>query len=393
MSLIDAAERFAALDRSAVMLDTRQCLHTHGRHAACEACFAICPCEAITPGKPPSLDSAKCKDCLACLPACPTGAFSADDAVPALMRLAPNLEQHSLELACARNPASASGTSEQGPVVTVKGCLAGIGTGAYMALAALGLEHITVRVEACAGCEWAHVLPQIETQVRHAQQMLAAWGRSDVVSISAEPGTHVLPVWTADNPPLSRRDLFRMMAHQGQVAIARAMENGERATGRRPGRDRIRMVGAVTHLPAPEAEPGLELRELGYASVTVSEACSACGACAKACPTQALTFEKDEDSTRFALKFTAGACVACGLCAHVCLPDALRMGEPAPLAGTFQPAAQTLQEGELVKCKRCGAMIARRGERELCDVCDYRRLHPFGSKMPPGMQPAGDNRQ
>ncbi len=397
MSLIDAAEGLAAIDRSAVMLDSTRCLHIHERNAACEACFEVCPCDAITRGKPPTLDSAKCQNCLACLTVCPTGAYSADDAVPSLLRLSPHLEENSMELVCGKNPAPASGAWEHGMVVLVQGCLAGLGTGAYMALAALGLGRITVRSEACPGCEWRKCLPQIEVQVEHARRLLAAWDKTEVISIAAPDGTSTLPVWDSDNPPLSRRDLFRMMAHQGQVALSRAMENGQHTPGRRPGRDRLRTVAAVVHLPVPEHEPALDLRDLGFASVTVSEACSACGACAKACPTEGLIFEKDEDNTRFALKFLPRNCIACGLCVRVCMPEALSIGQPSPLLGSCINESATLQEGKLVKCTHCGVMMAKRGEHKVCEVCDYRRTHPFGSVLPPGARRiavgGGDNRR
>ncbi len=81
MSLIDAAERFAAMDHSAIVLDNARCLHSLELNSACEACFAICPVQAVAPGKPPVLDAQKCESCLACLTVCPVGAFSADDAV------------------------------------------------------------------------------------------------------------------------------------------------------------------------------------------------------------------------------------------------------------------------------------------------------------------------
>src|SRR5512140_3117491 len=56
VSLIGAAERFAAMDRSAIVFDGARCLHSLDRNSACEACFALCPADAITVGKPPVLD-------------------------------------------------------------------------------------------------------------------------------------------------------------------------------------------------------------------------------------------------------------------------------------------------------------------------------------------------
>jgi len=103
MRILNVAERFAALDRSAVILDKESCLHNQNRFSGCEACFDICPVQAIHPGKPPSLDSEKCESCLACLTVCPMGAYSADDAVASLLNAVTRLEGSELEVLCEKN--------------------------------------------------------------------------------------------------------------------------------------------------------------------------------------------------------------------------------------------------------------------------------------------------
>jgi ferredoxin len=387
VSLIGAAERFAAMDRSTIALDSARCLHSVDRNAKCDACFALCPVDAITPGKPPVLDAERCEGCLACLPACPVGAYSADDAVPALLNSAAHIESGIVELLCALNPQPEKGASANSIGVRVRGCLAGLGTGAYVALAPFGLEQVVLRTESCDECQWAPLHRTIDSQVERAQEFLSGWEKADSIGTCAGTAEMVTrPTWNADNPPLSRRELFRMLAHQGQVAMARAMDNGVRTTGRHPGRDHIRMLGGVQHLPAPQDEARIHLGEYGFATVSVSDACSACGACGRACPTQALTFEKDEDGTTFTLKFSARLCIACDLCAKVCVPQAVTVNHDPGFAEVFGVGEVKLLEGELIKCRRCGALTAKRGDDQLCDLCEYRRTHPFGSMLPPGLQ-------
>ena len=154
MSFLSAAERFAAIDHSEVVLDAQQCLHSHDQFSACEACFEICPVDAIQPGKPPALDTDKCQDCLACLPVCPVGAYSADDAVQSLLTCATRLETKTVELICASHGSAEMGLSTEATGILLRGCLAGLGAGTYVALAAIGLEHIVLRVDACANCPW-----------------------------------------------------------------------------------------------------------------------------------------------------------------------------------------------------------------------------------------------
>ncbi len=56
MSLFDAAERFAAMDRSQVILDPKRCLHSLDQNSTCSACLGLCPENAILEGKPPSTE-------------------------------------------------------------------------------------------------------------------------------------------------------------------------------------------------------------------------------------------------------------------------------------------------------------------------------------------------
>ena len=47
MSLLDAAERFASLDRSQVLLEPKRCLHAQDQFSECAACFEVCPAGAV----------------------------------------------------------------------------------------------------------------------------------------------------------------------------------------------------------------------------------------------------------------------------------------------------------------------------------------------------------
>ena len=289
MNLFNIADKFAALDRSDVTLESGRCLHSKYRFSDCAACAEICPANAITKGKPPVLNLKACQGCLACLPVCPVGAFTADDAVAPLLNAVTHLEGAALELLCDRNPRAELGFSENSTGIRVRGCLAGLGPGAYLALAAFDLEHILVRTDACSACVWETLGGQVEAQVNQARQLLGGWGKAEILeTVSKLENPVERPLWKATNPPLSRRDLFLLAARQGQIAIARSIEDGQPRSGHRPGRDRLRILGAVAHLPTPESMETFGLGELDFATLSVSDDCTACGACARACPTSSV---------------------------------------------------------------------------------------------------------
>jgi Fe-S-cluster-containing hydrogenase component 2 len=382
VSLLDAAERFASLDRSQVLLETRHCLHSQDQYSDCAACFEVCPVDAITIGRPPSLDVEKCQSCLSCIPACPVGAYRADDDVSHLFNCASHVEDQIVELICGLHPHPEIGTDTESIGIQIHGCLAGLGTGAYVALSALGLNRLSLLTDACSACKWHPLSPEIHRQVERANRFLSAWERDDSITCMDKIALPVeRPLWNAKNPPLSRRDLFRMLARQGQIAMARAMENGITSSRRQPGRDRLRLVSAVSHLPEPVAN--VDLHEFGFATLTISNSCNACGACGKSCPTEALHFEMDTNETTFSISFSAQNCIGCDICAHVCLPDAISINHTPTFEQVFGTREPVIAEsGSMVRCERCKTLMAAREGVMVCSLCEYRRTNPFGSMMP-----------
>jgi ferredoxin len=388
VSLFSIAERFSALDHSALVLNMERCLHSQDRFSGCQACFEICPVSAIMPGKPPSLNPEKCAKCMACLMACPVGAYSADDEVTTLLAAAKRLEGGPLELLCERNPRPTLGASKADTAIRIKGCLAGLGSGAYLVLAVLGHEHILVRTDACSACEWASLPGQVEAQVSHARQVLEGWGKdSSLACVSGLESPVERPFWEAANPPLSRRDIFQTAVRQGRATLARAVDEwGTSPSDRQPGRDRLRIQNALKHLPAPQpARPG-SLKGMDFAWVSVSEACTACGVCARICPTSALQFGKYAGETAFQLTFQAAKCVGCDMCMHVCGPAAMNIDHDPTFARIFSQENVIIRAGGLIKCKKCGAPTVALPGVELCPLCEFRRTHPFGSMLPPGLK-------
>jgi ferredoxin len=122
---------------------------------------------------------------------------------------------------------------------------------------------------------------------------------------------------------------------------------------------------------------------LYFATLTISDSCTACGACGKACPTEALRFEKNEDAMAFSISFSAQNCVACDLCDHVCLPDAISLNYAPAYEEVFGAKETVIAEsGSLIRCERCKTFLAKREGTKLCPLCEYRRTHPCGSMLP-----------
>lgn len=93
-------------------------------------------------------------------------------------------------------------------------------------------------------------------------------------------------------------------------------------------------------------------------SVEIGEACTACGMCAEACPTDALVFESGGEGV--ALTFDAVRCVACGMCIPPC-PErhhgAIQLVKTVDL-GRLNQGRIVLHQEATPRCERCGSPIA-----------------------------------
>lgn len=94
---------------------------------------------------------------------------------------------------------------------------------------------------------------------------------------------------------------------------------------------------------------------LGMVKVNV-DTCTACGACASYCPTEALKVVETDD--KLALTFDTVSCVNCGRCAPACPEkDTISVNGTADLSAILMGRV-TLKEERIARCKKCGQSIA-----------------------------------
>jgi len=216
-------------------------------------------------------------------------------------------------------------------------------------------------------------------QIQETNQLLALWKQEVIIEPVYYSDTKELqkrPVWEADNPPLSRRDLFRLTSQRGQILAARALTSEENHSAKRhPSLNRFRIIAGVKHLP--DFDPGqLDLLIPGdfrFANISISTLCTACSACTRACPTSAIHFQKEETS-HFLLTFSPELCIGCEICLRVCVPDAIAIDHHPSFDSVFGVDETTLlHEGELIPCDRCNVPIAAKPATKLCPICEDRR--------------------
>jgi formate hydrogenlyase subunit 6/NADH:ubiquinone oxidoreductase subunit I len=331
-----------------------------------------------------------CVKCGLCLRVCPVEAFTGDNGVPNLLPFVSRQEKHAIvELACALNPNKELGPPQADVVVNTGACLAALGPSAIMALMALGVAHVILRVDACQTCPLAQSRAEIDKTVDQVDSLLKAdeglgspltlldtirddWPRRFVAAIKA--------------PPKSRRDFFRAFTVPEEVPTeVQQLILAERPEeDKYPPSERLRLLRALNSVPEDllAAEP-LEL--FPSSKLAADENCTACNVCARACPTGALHFTVD-DEDRYQLALAAGLCTDCGVCQSLCEADALHKAGVPVLNDWLAEEPFMLRQGDLSRCRKCGAGFDSRTKSNLCQVCDFRQSNPFGSRLPKGFK-------
>lgn len=335
-------------------IDGARCVHVTAAVASCRACAEACPKAAweVDDGGV-SLSPDACDGCGLCAPACPQGVIS--HIHPVAKR------REGRELVAF---AACSGTGLHNGRDGVEGVLPCLGVLALPELLALyraGVRRLYVTREGCATCSTGSNTPaRLEKNIADLNYLLAGRGLEPLrlVNRSRAPWQALLTFDTEPDggPALGRRALFRMTARRVSEVVETA------GTSLAPAEPPHQPPGRALPPPAP----GVAAEQVPWPWVPSIDAaaCDGCAACARICPTGAITV--DEAAPGFRL--SPPDCTGCRLCADVCHAGAVLLERLAPQRQTLLPLAR-------VRCKACGVSewrVPRAGgtaDDGLCRVC------------------------
>jgi Fe-S-cluster-containing hydrogenase component 2 len=330
------------------------CAHSRSKKVGCHRCLDLCPTGAIAPdGDHVAIDAAICAGCGQCAAACPTGAAAyALPAADALMRKLRTLFA-AYAKAGGSQPVLLLHDEEHGDAMIE--ALARYGDGLPANVLPVKVNEVTqVGLETIAAA-----FAYGATAVRF---LLRAKQRHDVAGLNktlalAKPilsglgfdGQRVATIET-DDPDTFGEALREIAAMTGAERPANFAAVGGK-------REIMRLALRELHAISPTRVEVIALPEgapFGTLDINV-EGCTLCLSCVSACPTGALSDDRDTPL----LRFTEDACVQCGLCQATC-PEKVISLRPQI---NFQAATSA-------------SRVVKQEEPALCIVCSK----PFGVK-------------
>ena len=384
-TLAKLSERFTT---EQLIVSADRCLNARFKQINCRVCVEACPAEAIRleAGRV-AINAEACAHCGACVWQCPTEVFAQPQALKpklretvqavgaAPARTAPRTEPRSgacVELRCPQQKGDKTIVLDA-TIIQHPRCLAELSPAQLIELASD--RHVWLNDQVCAACPIGAAHTAIMRAVNEANRWRAAFDQPRHIhplttDADRNASSHAARVFDSANPPSDRRAFFKLFTRSLVEAGASAAKSNDadqlKAVDQRLPRhvpaDRARLLSAIVKLGQPQRVP------LDLPRVQVKEPdCTACGLCAKLCPTGALRFQSDE--ARFALDFIAAACVDCSICEKACPTQAVSLTHNLPLREFIDIKAQDLISGNLVPCAVCQKPTAFHGHGSRCEVC------------------------
>lgn len=331
----------------------------------------------------PLRDAKRCTGCGMCATICPAGLFAAHEDNRHLTRALATLPRRKrLALFCPVCPPSETGTlpgsMEEAScnALRLTGCPAALHPAALAACAAWGVTAVDCLTGDCASC---------------ALGSGAALARTREVWNSLYPGPFTIhnnpgsgaksaaPVPDVRQPGLSRRFLLALPLRAASRGRFDPLPQLDPGMWREPDHPVLPKVFRAILQSAPETlRPDAALpTSLRGASLTIDAAhCTACAACARACPSGALTAASHPEALHMA--FVPGLCTGCGVCRTLCPEQAVSLAPSAGGLGTWladTPVPFPLQERNIKTCARCTSPFKPEKPGDtLCRFCKMRKM-------------------
>lgn len=346
-------------------LRVTHCTRYRFRYSECHRCADVCQYQAVTLSEDGvAINPSACRNCGLCVAACPTEALASAE-LPRIDMLKRAAGRTALTIACA--PSGQKGDE-------VVPCLGALDAATLAHLANRGTAVTLNGAQHCGACAHGkHAEHQTALHLEAVAEMKCATGGDGWSDIAVAAGRKASPDKAEHNA--SRRHLFRRFIGRGVDQMARpvSQEDAQPAPLKAirfarqfstTGRELLQVL-----LDKAEGDAGMPLPShpgILAAQMQLQDGCTACEACARACPTDAMQVR--ESGVAWELAFEFARCVGCGVCVEACQPRVLQLAPT--MNGWKAPQATVLHARSKQRCSRCDRFFISPEPAEVCPICE-----------------------
>lgn len=334
MTLADRlAERFRRSEPPALEFISRRCLRNRLQGNGCSRCLDECPVQAISGQESGGvrLDPKRCVGCLACTAVCPAEALVGKD-----YRLAASpgkaAGRETLVFCCEKSIRSGE--------EIVLPCLGALAEEQLAAFAAQAAKGVRLNLVKCGGCRAAFVPDLLARRLAALNSRLGNGEIPGSIRLLLQEEESEEPAESS-----SRRTFFKAFREISFHAATEAVAALQADPDQREQHAHKHQPARLVQLRQVIADSGDESTHQAllrlFFSLTVSDECNFCGACAGMCPTGALKNTREDEVKR--LQFDWARCSGCGLCLEFCRKKALTLVAGRPLESLDSELAVLLQ--------------------------------------------------
>lgn len=353
---------------------TDSCLRERG--ISCQRCVDTCPGGAIDKAIIPQKDPDQCHDCGLCSLTCPVGVFLQGEIQRRLLHalfLLPNPTRLLLICPHAENKIP---TGHDAAII-LETCPLTLDLSILCSLRYWEVKQVGWLTGDCSSCGTVDKSGPVRELVDCLQGLMPDLYERDTQEQNHSTKNRKLPlVIDPQKLPFARRKLLGVIKRQvsrqtfpssllKDVAAVRELVDLPDTGEGSPLFFRCLFL-AATSTEEGEGQTPLP-KHFPIHKLTVDGQCWACGACARACPSQALAFSQQGD--HYTLSFRNFLCLGCGLCTKVCRPQILHSQTKSIILDDLRQIPIVLSEGLMYTCKRCQAGFAPASDCELCPIC------------------------
>ncbi len=322
---------------------------------SCALCSEACPTDAIILQNGPIIRADKCRECGACASMCPSEAL----AFPAEETLLKQIRKNGK---CPEVLSCHTAHKGNETATPLRACLASLGVDALLELWLMRRASTTLTCGDCGLCGKGDDGKMIRQTVELANAIIASSADAPKIqpfTISQRQSVEKRITGSTDAATVSRRDFFGFLRGRGRTEKPETRKNTGPAQNKGKRNRLAKLLRALkARGPLPDG--------LVAGNIQGHGACTACGACARICPTKALSLTRKDDSC--SLTFNGGLCIDCSSCIRACMPGFLKKADPT-LETIAAPFPITLFNGAVGRCRRCNAQSAALSSQGYCPIC------------------------